>query len=57
MNITHTVFSTVTISPRTVEIMSEEPVERFHQDIRIMKERYQNGWNVSFLDDYCWCLK
>ena len=36
---------------------SEEQGERFHQDIRVMEERYQGRWNVNFLADYCWCLK
>ena len=36
---------------------SEEQDERFHQDIRIMEERYQGGWDITMFSDYCWCLK
>ena len=35
----------------------EEQGERFHQDISDMEKRYQDWWDVSFLADYCWCLK
>ena len=35
----------------------EERSERFNQDLRGMDERYQGGWDVKFLADYCWCLK
>lgn len=37
--------------------LSEEQGERFHQDIRVMEERYQGRWDVNMLADYCWCLK
>ena len=37
--------------------LSEEQGERFHQDIRVMEERYQGRWDVNVLADYCWCLK
>ena len=36
---------------------SEKQGERFHQDIRVMEERYQGLWDASMLADYCWCLK
>lgn len=36
---------------------SEEQGERFHQDIRVMEERYQGRWDVNMLADYCWSLK
>ena len=36
---------------------SEEQGERFHQDIRMMEERYQGRWDISMLTDYCWSLK
>ena len=36
---------------------SEEQGERFHQDIRVMEERYQGRWDINMLADYCWCLK
>ena len=31
--------------------------ERFHQDIKVMKERYQGRWDKKMMSDYCWCLK
>ena len=36
---------------------SEEQGEKFHQDIRKMKERYQGRCDINILSDYCWCLK
>ena len=36
---------------------SEEQGERFHQDIRVMEERYHGRWDVNMLADYCWSLK
>ena len=35
---------------------SEEQGERFHQDIRIMEERYQGRWDRHMMADYCWTL-
>lgn len=43
--------------PENCGDFSEEQGERFHQDIRVMEERYQGRWNVNMLADYCWCLK
>lgn len=36
---------------------SEEEGERFHQDIRIMEERYQGRWDSHMMADYCWSLQ
>ncbi|XP_026829889.1 uncharacterized protein LOC105279485 isoform X2 [Ooceraea biroi] len=36
---------------------SEEQGERFHQDIRVMEERYQRRWNRHMMADYCWSLQ
>lgn len=36
---------------------SEEQGERFHQDIKMMEERYQGRWDINMMADYCWCLK
>ena len=43
--------------PENCGDFSEEQGERFHQDIRVMEERYQGRWDVNMLADYCWCLK
>lgn len=36
---------------------SEEQGERFHQDIKIMEERYQGRWDSHMMADYCWNLQ
>ena len=35
---------------------SEEQGERFHQDIKVMEERYQVRWDDNMMADYCWNL-
>ena len=42
--------------PENLGAMSQEQGERFHQDIKTMKKRYQGRWNVNIIVDYCWCL-
>lgn len=37
--------------------VSDEQGERFHQDIKIMEERYQGRWDKRMMADYCWSLK
>ena len=34
--------------------VSDKHRERFHQDITVMKKRYQGKWSPSMLADYCW---
>ena len=36
---------------------SEEQGERFHHNIRTIKERYQGRWGINMLANYCWFLK
>ncbi|GBP18033.1 hypothetical protein EVAR_16979_1 [Eumeta japonica] len=36
---------------------SEEQGERFHQDLKVMEERYQGQWDCHMMADYCWSLK
>ena len=36
---------------------SDEQGERFHQDIKVMENRYQGKWDAVMLSDYCWSLK
>jgi hypothetical protein len=31
--------------------------ERFHQDIREIQMRYEGGWTVNMVADYCWMLE
>ena len=43
--------------PENLGDVSEEQGERFHQDIKVMEERYQCRWDKKMMSDYCWCLK
>ncbi|CAK8690786.1 unnamed protein product [Clavelina lepadiformis] len=43
--------------PENLGDVSEEQGERFHQDIRVMEERYQGRWDCHMMADYCWNLK
>ena len=36
--------------------VSEEQRKRFHQDIKVMEERYQGQWSCNMMADYCWNL-
>ena len=40
-----------------LEDCSEEQGERFHQDIKVIEQRYQGRWNENMMADYCWMLK
>ncbi|GBM31256.1 hypothetical protein AVEN_223453-1 [Araneus ventricosus] len=40
--------------PENLGEVSEEQSERFHQDIKEMKRRYQGKWKVSMIADYSW---
>lgn len=42
--------------PKNLGDYSEEQGERFHQDIRVMEERYQGRWDTHMMADYCWNL-
>ena len=53
----HVLHSHLEYFSRNLGKMSEEQGERFHQDIKCMKKRYQENWNVNVLADYCWALK
>ena len=43
--------------PENLGEVSDENVERFHQDILAMEKRYQGKWTLSMLADCCWTLK
>lgn len=43
--------------PENLGDYSEEQGERFHQDMKEMKRRYQERWDENMLADYCWNLK
>ena len=43
--------------PENLGAVSDEQGERFHQDLKIMEERYQGRWDKSMMADYCWSIK
>ena len=49
----HYLFNHLEYFPENLDDISEEQGERFHQDIRKMKERYQGCWNSHMMADYC----
>ena len=42
--------------PDSLGDVNEEQGERFHQDIKVMENRYQGRWNSHMMSDYCWNL-
>ena len=46
-------FSHLDYFPENLGNVSEEQGERFHQDIRTMKERHQGRWDSHVMADYC----
>ena len=53
----HFLFSHLDEFPENLGAVSDEQGERFHQDIKVMEERYQGRWDVNMIADYCWNLK
>jgi len=43
--------------PDNLSDFSEEQGERFHQDMKVMEERYQGRWDIHMMADYCWSLQ
>ena len=43
--------------PQNLGSISEEQGERFHQDVKTMKERYQGRWDSHMMAGYYWSLK
>ena len=43
--------------PENLGDVSDEQGERFHQDLKVMEERYQGRWDVNMMADYCWSIK
>ena len=37
--------------------VSDEQGERFHQDIKVMEDRYQGRWDIHMMADYCWNIQ
>ena len=42
--------------PDNLGDVAEEQGERFHQDIKVMEDRYQCRWDSHMMSDYCWSL-
>ena len=43
--------------PDNLGAVSDEQGERFHQDLKIMEERYLGYRDKSMMADYCWSIK
>ena len=52
----HYLFSHLDRFPQNLGDFSDEQGERFHQDIKVMEERYQGRWDQHMMADYCWNL-
>ncbi|UYV61800.1 hypothetical protein LAZ67_1006633 [Cordylochernes scorpioides] len=42
--------------PDNLAAYSDEQGERFHQDMKVMEERYQGVWECHMMADNCWNL-
>ena len=42
--------------PTNLGEVNEEQGERFHQDVKVMEERYQGRGNCNMMAGYCWSL-
>ena len=49
-------FSHLDYFPENLGDVSEEQGKRFHQDIKMMEERYQGRLDAHMMSDYCWTL-
>ena len=43
--------------PENLGDVSDEQGERFHQDLKVMEDRYQGRWDTHMMADYCWSIK
>ena len=43
--------------PANLGDVSDEQGERFHQDIKVMEDRYQGRWDIHMMADYCWNIQ
>ena len=50
-------FSHLERFPGNLGKLREEQGEKFHQDIKVMEERYQRRYNTHMIADYCWNLQ
>ncbi|RUS71032.1 hypothetical protein EGW08_021203 [Elysia chlorotica] len=43
--------------PENLGDVSDEQGERFHQDLKVMEDRYQGRWDIHMMADYCWSIQ
>ena len=43
--------------PANLGDVSDEHGERFHQDLKVMEDRYQGRWDTHMMADYCWSIQ
>lgn len=53
----HFLHSPLDYFPKNLDSISEKQDERYHRNIKEIEQRYQEGWNVNMIADYCWMLK
>ena len=53
----HFLFSHLDFFPFNCVAVSDEYVERFHQDISIMERRHKGKWSTAVLRNYSWMIK
>lgn len=49
----HFLFSHLDIFPDNLGGRSDKQGDQFHQDIKVMEERYLGKWDVNMIADYC----
>lgn len=49
----HFLFSHLDIFPDNLGGGSDKQGDQFHQDIKVMEERYLGKWDVNMIADYC----
>ena len=52
----HFLFSHLDQFPDNLGDHSDEQGERFHQDLKVMEDRYKERWDSSMLADHCWSI-
>ena len=53
----HFLNSHLQLFPANLGDVSDEQGERFHQDIKVMEDRYQGRWDIHMMVDYCWSIQ
>ena len=53
----HFLYSQFDRFPENLGTVSDEQGDRFHQDLKTIKERYQGRRDKYMMADYCWNMK